>query len=248
MNIATRAKDDLKWITAYWEDLAESRLPGTARPWRQTTLTPTQLAARDQAAYEERWERTIEALGASPAPVRIPVLDLLNDLMNDAYALAYHLAEASGEQAPEPPATPFSDPAPYIAAAQTHLDRLDDPEVVSWALDQTRSMVARVAASLALVYDGQRLDVECPWCRGVTPETPAGGARTWQVRDLLGGRACRHGLPDRRFCGACEQFVVIVCMGECEPPQKSVGTWWHGHPCWPVYEWDWLAKRIVQNA
>ncbi|MFB9527564.1 hypothetical protein [Nonomuraea roseola] len=45
-----------------------------------------------------------------------------------------------------------------------------------------------------------------------------------EVRDLLGGRACRHGLPDRRFCAECEQAMVIVCENDCEPPSKAVGT------------------------
>ncbi len=244
VTLADRAIADLRWIAAYWDDIAESRMHGTARPWRQPTFTAEQVAERDAEARAERWDRTIEALGASPAPVRVPVLDLIADLVLDAYTLAYHLAEAVLCPVPAPPSTAFADPTPYLHSAQARLTEPQDPDTISWALDQTRAMVATMARSLALVYDGQSLDVECPWCHGVTPETPAGGAKTWRVRDLLGGRTCKHGQPDRRFCGECEQLIVIVCEGVCEPPQRYVGTWWRGHPCWPVYEWDWLAKQV----
>ncbi|MEV0830089.1 hypothetical protein [Nonomuraea rubra] len=93
-----------------------------------------------------------------------------------------------------------------------------DVELGAWAYGRTRAMVATTARAFALLFDGQALDVVCPWCRGVTPETPAGGARTRRVRDLFGGRDCRHGQPDRRFCTECDQQIVIVWENDCDSP------------------------------
>ncbi|MGW4426613.1 hypothetical protein [Streptosporangium sp. NPDC004631] len=245
MSLTARALADLRWISAHWDDLAESRLLGTPAPHRRPRLTAERRAEMDAQARAERWERTIEALGASPAPVRVPVLDLMTDLVIDAYSLAHHLSVAVLCPVPPPPPAALSDPAPYLARAAARLAEPGiDLDVAAWAYRVTRTMVATIARSLALVYDGQTLDVECPWCHGVTPTTPAGGTHTWRVRDLLGHRTCRHGHPDRRFCADCEQQIVIVCENDCEPPQRHVGTWWRGRPCWPVYEWDWLAKQV----
>lgn len=250
MTLAVRAAADLRWIAQYWEDLTESRLPGTPAPFRRPHLTREQCDDRDWQARQERWERTPEAIGVSPAPLRVPVLDLVTGLLADAVALADDLAHAVERPELPAPSSGLADARPYLAYAAACVLEVDarGATLEAWAYRQTRAMVATVAYALALVYDGQQLDVECPWCRGVTPETPAGGAHTWRVRDLLGWKTCGHGQPDRRFCTECEQQVVIVCEGVCEPPSKSVGTWWRGYPCWPIYEWDWLAVQVKRAA
>jgi hypothetical protein len=245
VTLAARAIADLRWVASYWPDLHESRLHGTPLAFRRAQLTAEQCDERDAAAWVERRERTPEAIGASPAPVRVPVIDLLTGMLADAVYLADELAMALNCPIPEPPSSGLADARPYLEFAARRLaEPAVDDELAFWAYGTTRALVSTAARGLALLYDGQALEIECPWCRGVTPETPAGGAWTWRVRDLLGNRVCRHGMPDRRFCGECEQQVVIVCENDCEPPSKAVGTWWRGWPCWRVYEWDWLAGQV----
>ncbi|MEV3980782.1 hypothetical protein [Nonomuraea sp. NPDC049758] len=251
MTLAERARADLQWAAAYWPDLYGQRLPGaTPAPFRRPRLTAEERDERDHEAFLERLDRTADAIGASPAPVRVPMLDIITDLLADIVWLADELGLALACPVLSPPSTGLADARPWLTYA---LARLAEPgvsyELALWAYEQTRALVATIARALALTFDGQALDVVCPWCRGVTPETPAGGAMTWRVRDLLARHDCVHGHPDRRFCHECPQQVVIVCeSGWCEPPSKDVGTWWRGCPCWPLYEWDWLAKRVRDSS
>ncbi|MEV0227993.1 hypothetical protein [Nonomuraea sp. NPDC050786] len=244
MSVA-RAIADLRWVAAYWPDLYASRLQGTPTPWRRPQLTAEQRAERDHQAWLERLDRTGDAFGVSPAPLRVPVLDVLTDLLTDAVDLADELAAALMCPALEPPSTGLADARPYLEFAARRLAEVDEPELGAWAYERSHGLVATVARALGLLYDGQVLDVVCPWCRGVTPETPAGGARTWRVRDLFGGRGCEHGEPYRRLCTKCEQQIAITCENDgCEPPSKHVGTWWRGQPCWPLHEWEWLSEQV----
>lgn len=216
---------DLEWLIAYWPDLVVARLPGTARPWRQPQLTPERRAELDAQARIERAERSDVALGESPAPVDVAILDVMAGVLWDAADIAEQATGAAGVERLEPPSTAYADARPYLECAVKMLP------AVPWVADEVaataRLMVGAVAHALCLVYDGQSLDVVCPWCGGRTEVAPAGGARTWRVRQLPG------------------DLVAIVCGGLCEPPSKDVGTWWRGRPCWPVAEWDWLAKRVT---
>lgn len=249
MGLADRAAADLGWVAAYWEDLVDSRIYGTPPPFRKAYLDAQQREERDWQAQLDRWERTAQAIGVSPAPLRVPVLDLVTGLLVDAEDVAAELGRAMLCPLLVPPSSGLDDARPYLAYAAARLREIGDLDVEHidlerWAHGQARRMMDTVARALCLVYDGQRLDISCPWCRGVTPESPAGGEYTWRVRDLLAWKACEHGLHDRRFCQECQQQIVIVCENDCEPPSKSVGTWWRGRPCWPIYEWDWLAKQV----
>ncbi|MFB4265332.1 hypothetical protein [Nonomuraea sp. GTA35] len=214
--------EDLQWVAAYWEDLTEARLPGTARPWRHHDLTTDQQQERDRQAWEERLERSTEAPGEHPAPLDLGILDTMLDVLVRADDLAADIARHAGIPTLPPPRLGQTDARPYLDFAAKHLT--DD--LAQHAAPIARTMVAQTAHALALVFDGQKLDVECPWCRGVTPDMPAGGARTWRVRELPGN------------------LIAIVCENVCEPPSKDVGTWWRGAPVWPLSEWDWLAKRV----
>jgi hypothetical protein len=222
---------DLEWVIAYWPDLTEARLPGTARPWRQPELTPDQRAERDHQARIERAERADWALGESPAPVDVGVLDLLASLVWDADTIAERVSWEAGIEPLAPPSSAFADARPYLAFAVKHLPAITsaDPEVMHEVARMARGMVQQIARALCLVYDGQRLDVVCPWCQGRTELAPVGGAKTWRVRQLPG------------------DLVAIVCEGVCEPPARDVGTWWRRMPCWPVHDWDWLAKQVAAS-
>lgn len=221
---ASRIVADLEFVIAYWPDLVEQRLPGTARPWRQPELSPEARAELDHQARLERADRSPDAWGETPAPVDVGVLDLMADIVWDADEAAGLVADAIMCPRLPPPSTAYADPRPWLDFAARHVgDAAVDFSVDSLA----RGMVDAIARALCLVYDGQRLDVICPWCEGRTEAAPVGGARTWRVRQLPG------------------DLVAIVCEGACEPPSKSVGTWWRGQPCWPVSEWDWLAKQVT---
>lgn len=92
------------------------------------------------------------------------------------------------------------------------------PEILAdWAEPIARNMQQKIAQALCMVYDGQTLAVTCPWCS--TPDA-------WRVQELPGG------------------MVAIICTGVCEPPEREVGTWWGGQPCWPIQDWPRLAKHV----
>lgn len=217
--------EDLQWVATYWEDLTEARLPGTPRPWRHRDLTTDQQMERDRQAWEERLERSTIAPGEHPAPLDLGILDTMLDVLVRADDLAADIARHVGVPALPPPRLGDTNARPYLDFAAKHLT--DD--LAPYAAPIARTMVAQTAHALALTFDGQSLDIECPWCRGVTPDAPAGGARTWRVRELPGN------------------LIAIVCENLCEPPSKDIGTWWRGNPVWPLSEWDWLAKRVEQS-
>lgn len=222
-----RALNDLTEITDLVVGLALLRDPGTARPWRPPHLDAYLRAELDHQARLERAERVGEAPGEHVDAARPDVLDSLSSILWRAEELAYHLSRAA--YCPVlPPAPPAGDPRPYLAHAAACLPTAvtawpNGDEIAWWAARQTRDMVREISASLALMHDGQRLNVVCPWCRGGLT-----GEQTWRVRSLPGG------------------LVAIVCEGDqpCEPPSKDVGTWWRARPAWPFHEWEWLAKRI----
>ena len=217
---------DLAWLIDVTPGLAESRIRGTDQPWRPADLTPQARAERDRQARAEFAERSAKAPGEHPSPVHEHLVDLFADVVIAAERLAENLTQPAWCPMIAPPSSAFADPRPYLRLALACLPLVDDEDLLAWAATGARCMVTAVATATGEVYVGQHLDVVCPWCRGVTPETPAGGARTWRVRELPGGQ------------------TAIVCEGVCEPPLRDVGTWWHGQPCWPMREWDWLAGRL----
>jgi hypothetical protein len=97
-----------------------------------------------------------------------------------------------------------------------------EEDLLGYVADGAKQMLAAVSRTLGLVYDGQQLEVVCPWCHG-----GLAGDRTWRVRTLPG-----------------DETAIVCESGLCEPPSKSVGTWWRGAPCWPMREWEWLAKQM----
>lgn len=218
---------DLDWVHAYWPDLTAARLPlTTPRPWRQAELSKQVRAERDAQARAERFDRTELSFGESPAPVDVNVLTTALDLLVYADDLAAALAAPAMCPPLPSPARGDLDARPYLHYAAARLHELRDESLAEWAAPYARWMYDQAAAALAMVYDGQVLDVICPWCDGRTPEAPVGGARTWRVVTLPGDQ------------------IAIVCSGACEPPAKLVGTWWYGQPCWPISEWERLAKHV----
>lgn len=205
---------DLEWVAEYWPDLVDARLPmATKRPWRQTTLTAEARAARDAQARLERFDRTALSFGESPAPVDVEILTTALDILVRADDLAAAVAEHLGLPVLPPPRPGELDAWPYLAYAAAHLTT----DLAEWAAPIARRMYEQTASALAMIYDGQTLDVVCPWCQNEA---------VWRVQELPGG------------------IVAIVCHGVCEPPLNEVGTWWGGRPVWPITDWARLAKHI----
>lgn len=215
-----QAKADAFWLSVHWPDLIEERIPGTARPWRQTEMESHRRAELDAAARAERLERVDLALGESAAPVHVDVLDVLNDLAAELGSPANLRNIANELRAWEP-------------------DQLED------FAGTLTVLVRETALALRLIYDGQRLDGSCPWCRqsrSLVIRTPA-PAEEESVPTTPPGP------------------ILVVCEGRakiCMPPESDCGTYVHGvppkpssrdrgRPAWPDSEWTWLAQRILHD-
>jgi hypothetical protein len=218
--------ETLDWLIEYWPDLLTARLPmATPRPWQQATLSPEAKDRRDEQAQAERAERSIWALGESPAPVDVAVLQTILDGLVRADDLAAALAPPTMCPPLAAPGYGVLDARPWLTYAAARLHEL--PEAWhEWAEPTVQRMYEQAAKALSMLYTGQTIRVLCPWCGGSTPEQPVGGAWTWRVEVLPGN------------------LVAIVCGGVCEPPAREVGTWWRGQPCWPIADWGRLAKHL----
>lgn len=226
MTLIDRAAADLRLIAEYWPGLAELRDPSVYAPRPPSLLTPEQRAELDHAARIERQERDGLMPGEHQDAARADVLDLMASLAYDADDLAMRMAEWTGEPRPEPLPSAFSDPTPLLVFAGRFLPRAFElnSDVGYWAVGLIHAMLADISRALCLTHDGQLLKTVCPWCHGGPT-----GAYTWRVRQVPGDE------------------IAIVCEGSqpCEPPSKSVGTWWKSRPCWPMREWEWLSKQLL---
>lgn len=210
---------NLEWVAEYWPDLVDARIPGTRRPWRQTELTPEAIAERDERDRIERFERSMLSLGASPAPLDVAVLSAVLDMLVQADDMAAQVADLLGYENLPPLGPGELDARPYLLFVARRVLDIGDEQFVEHVGRRAHTMVDRVAALLSMVYAGQHLDVECPWCH--QPDA-------WRVRELPGGQ------------------IAIVCESSaiCEPPMREVGTWWGGRPVWPIADWSRLARHI----
>lgn len=228
MTLIERAQADLRLIAEYWPGLSELRDPSVHAPRPASLLTPEQRAENDHQARMERQERDGIMPGEHQDAARAAVLDLMAALAYDADDLAERIAQAIDRERPPMLSSAFADPTPLLSFAGSWLGRAFelDADVGYWAVHLIRAMLADISRALCLTHDGQLLKTVCPWCHGGPT-----GAYTWRVRQVPGDE------------------IAIVCEGAqpCEPPSKSVGTWWRGRPVWPMREWDWLAKLLESN-
>jgi hypothetical protein len=246
LTLVARAVTDLGLVAEYWPGLNEQKDPSVFAPRPPSLLTPEQRAVLDYDARIERQERDGLMPGEHPDAARADVLDLLASLAYDAWDLADTVGQAVGQPRLPRPA-PFADPAPHLHITIHYLPAAAEADdlVGPWVASQARRMLGELTRALCLTFSGQTLAAICPWCQGRTESAPAGGQRTWRVRDLLGTLACSHGHIDKALCNKCPQQIAIVCESHtCEPPSDKIGTWWRGMPAWPIYEWDWLAKQL----
>ncbi|MFI7532599.1 hypothetical protein [Streptosporangium sp. NPDC049376] len=227
-HLPTVVATDLEWASFYAADLVEARFPGTPRPPRPNLMTAEARELRDQLARVERIERVAVMPGEHPAPVDLDVVTALNNLAIEAYTCAAMVAQAIMCPTPAPPATLQANVGPLLDFAARHLVEADfvDPGLAEDLAPRARRIVNTLAHHLDLWPDGHVLRITCPWCPTDGPQAAGDGQWTLRVRIMPGDQ------------------IAIVCEGSCEPPGKDVTTWWGGRPCWPLWDWAWLAKRL----
>lgn len=226
---------DLEFVAAYWDDLATARLPLDAGlPWHGITiLSAAAIEERDTQAWQDRLDRTVLAIGESPAPLDLAVVDTMVAITRDAAWLAGHLATPWGEQPRRVTLNGVPDPRGallYTAQRLVWLTHLCDDETaaewIDWIAPVARRLAGNTLRTLSLRLDGQILPIHCPWCV-YHPDAPS-----WRIRILPSS-------PPQ---------VAIVCQGDCEPPLREVDTWWAGRPCWLLPNWERLAVRVLTPA
>jgi hypothetical protein len=220
--ILRQALADTAWLAQHWPHLVEVRIPGTARPWRQTEVDITRRAERDREARAERLERVDVAPGESPAPVHVDILDVLAAITVWADGLAERCWREAGGHGPWQYArSAYHDPRTHLAYLTDALPDVGE-ETLAWAARWLGIVKRDAALGLRLVYDGQRIGT-CPWCR--------------QERALV-----------VRVDEDPDEPVLVVCEGYgriCEPPERDCGRWVRGRPAWLLWaEGEWLAARI----
>lgn len=228
---------DLLWIADRWADVHESRLKGTARPWRAPQVSPDTRSELDAQARLEKADRIGLTMGESPAPVHVDVLDTLADILMRADMLHDHIAQTLGVERLDPAPSAFADPKPYLAFIGEHLADFaaDDTDGLNAVSDLARELREDMAAVLGEIADGQTLDALCPFCGGKDGHHPNGGAKTLRVRNV----------PLPRMEDRDHHEAVIMCVGGmCAPAENECGVYVRGLPAWPMSDWDWLAERL----
>jgi hypothetical protein len=216
-----------------WDDLAQTRLRGTPRPWRQSTIPEEARAEMDRRARQERAEADDRAPGYSAAPLHLDVLDLMAGILMAADLLHEQVAHTLGHPTLAHPASAYADPRPYLAYS---LELLPEAwaQLGQHAHEEATRMRDTVLLTLGEMHDGQMLDAICPFCIGRTYRKPA-GELTLRVRVI----------PDRRRAGHTEAVVVCENPDGCTPFSSECGLWVNGRPAWHQAEWEWLAQRLI---
>lgn len=214
-------EQNLDWIYARWSDLRAALTRGTARPWREPTLTPEQRGRLDAEARLEKLERGAFTLGESPAPIHLDTLDKTVELTSTMAKLARRVATDRNHQALliRTATHKYDDPLLLINYIRQHLDDTD-PDIVMDIDEEASRIRATLAHHFSEVVDGQHLKADCPWC---------------DQRELY----------VRTIGSADNPHPVIRCeSGICEPDQEGCGSWHRSMPVWPQHEWEWLAANI----
>lgn len=213
--------ENLDWILDRWDQLMDSRLPGTPRPWKQPDISREQREQMDRQTRQEKAERGAFVLGESEAPLNLDALDKARKITLNIQNLAYLTANELRQDAMAVLAARqhYEDPAELIRYLLRNIPDTS-PELYARIRRTTVRIRAVMANHFAEVFDGQRLKTDCPWCH----------APRMFIR-MIGPEHSQH--------------PVITCeSGSCEPPSADCGTWYRGKPAWPFHEWDWLANRM----
>lgn len=174
--------------------------------------------ARASAVAHQAGAHPADALEPQPTPVHIDILDTLADLTMWADETSEAIAQQLGHDRLPHATSAYADPRPHLHHIAAHLGQVDDPDTLA---DQARDHARRIAHLLGIAPFGLTLDCRCPWCL--------------TDRSLLVQEATDH-------------WYITCTSGICEPPENACGTWRHGRPCWPDWEFEWLARHIERVA
>jgi hypothetical protein len=247
-----RLSYDLDFIAEHWPSLCESRRIGTPRPWRQALLDPEVRAAQLARDRVDRDARDPDAPGFTSAPEHVDVLDVMVATWAALDELVHRISpdwrrsRAGGGRTrteAERGHAPLGDITASIEFIRLWIGTVNDvePGIARGPAQQLHALTSEVSRVLGLVRAGQLLSgAVCPWCRGVTPKHPAGGATTLRVEEIAKAKHATQLRP------AVEAVHAVVCWNPlCDPDEEDCGTRYRGRPAWPWHEWEWLAKRLV---
>jgi hypothetical protein len=235
---------DLAFVAEHWESLSESREPGTARPWRQSMLDPERRAVVAERDRLERAVRDPDAPGFTAAAMHVDVLDAMVEIWVTVDELAQKISRfVVATNLPRLQVRRLADLPDTLRFVETWLPTaaLVRPSIATKPGITLHRLTVEIQRLLSLVRGGQILTgASCPWCRGVTPKHPAGGAPTMRVEEITRARAATKDRP------AVEPTHAVVCWNAaCDPPDDDVGIRYFGRPAWPLHEWEWLADRLI---
>jgi hypothetical protein len=235
---------DLEFIEEHWEALCEMRRPGTPRPWRQAMLDPDQRAAQLDRDREERANRDPDAPGFTSAPEHLDVLDAMVDVWVVLDEIAWRIRRhVVATDLPHLRKRPLVQVQATVRFVRTWIATANEarPDLLDGPAQRLSRLTVEITRVLGLVRAGQLLSgAVCPWCRGVTPKHPAGGATTLRVEEIAPAKRATNLRP------AVEGVHAVVCWNPlCTPDDEDCGTRYKGRPAWPWHEWEWLAKRLI---
>ncbi|MFJ4847567.1 hypothetical protein [Streptomyces sp. NPDC088733] len=174
--------DNLTLVTAHWGDLHDMLTTHHGTTWPPSarlrdhlaTLTTAERDERAQRRMDERADSTPDALGESPAPIRLTVLDTMRDVQQ---ALVY-CADVTAAEVQRPPMRPAPRGAGWTPAEIAARDQLaaadaEDPRRWTWPV------LARGANEAATRPYRERLG-------GPPTARTAKEAANWLIRRLNG--------------------------------------------------------------
>lgn len=238
----TTMSEDIAFLGLYWPDLAIDRSPGTARPWRQSSIDPDARHRLAELDRLERQHRDPDAPGFSPAAVEVLVLDVMVEI----WALMIEMAKLI---------TPPIDPSLLRLGPTSNLrpliNTLHRKTLIGIALEHSEKMpgferrlasaCGLVTRTLSLIRHGQLLGgAMCPWCKGATPKRLAGGATTMRIEEIA---AELPATADRPMIEG--QYAVVCWNPLCSPPETAVHIRYFGFPAWPTHQWEWLSTLLL---
>lgn len=214
--------NDLTWIRDHLTDLWEARHWSNRPRWHEHQDTATARETKDaEARAEKAWSTDWNAKyapGYTKAPYRVEIADLHQEACTKLAAWRAMLDPADPDDALE----------------------LPDLEHLMEAAARLRD---KIRGALGLIDDGQVLKGVCPFCLGVGPDTPAGGAHTLTFRRVPRPAAFPVRKDDPTDDGT--EIVVRCESGTCTPFDSECSLFIHGMPAWPWPEWGWLTQRMA---
>lgn len=165
-DIVSRTYEVLSELRSRLRQFDEARMPGTPRRWAQLDPSPARIERMNELAREERADRAanlaagITALGPSPAPIRLEVVDAERVIVSGLIIVEGTVCEWLG-------LTPADAAAPVerINRLVGLLDRIAAfPDLARWVLAEVRRLNRVAGRAVGDVEEVRRIDGRCPVC------------------------------------------------------------------------------------